>query len=69
MGFYKVKVEGDSLVIFSKLRMQGLNRLKGGSPIGEEGLHSEEGHSMGRGGVDDASGDSGNQGKGTLRAT
>ncbi|MBA0726529.1 hypothetical protein Golax_002352 [Gossypium laxum] len=66
MGFHKVEVEGDPLVIFSKLRMQGLDRLKGGSTIGEGGLHSEEGRSMGRGGVDNDSRDSGNQGKGTV---
>ncbi|MBA0666333.1 hypothetical protein Goklo_002755, partial [Gossypium klotzschianum] len=28
IGFHKVEVEGDPLVIFSKLRMQGLDRLK-----------------------------------------
>ncbi|MBA0697810.1 hypothetical protein Goari_021335 [Gossypium aridum] len=66
MGFHKVEVEGDPLVIFSKLRMQGLDRLKGGSPIGEGGLHSEEGRSMAREGVDNDSRDSGDQGKGTV---
>ncbi|MBA0842342.1 hypothetical protein Goarm_002173 [Gossypium armourianum] len=66
MGFHKVEVEGDPLMIFSKLRMQGLDRLKGGSPIGEGGLHSKEGRSMGRRGVDDDSGNSGDQGKGTI---
>ncbi|MBA0852798.1 hypothetical protein Goshw_009913 [Gossypium schwendimanii] len=66
MGFHKVEVEGDLLVIVSKLRMQGLDRSEGGSPAGEGGLHSEEGRSMGGGGVSGDLRDSGGRGKGAV---
>ncbi|MBA0686705.1 hypothetical protein Goari_014293, partial [Gossypium aridum] len=36
-----LKVEGDSLMIISKLRIQGMDRSEGGLHADEEGLHSE----------------------------